>query len=111
MLRRSQQHYLGEMYSNGHGVPQQIETGLRWYEEAAQGGHQASQTQLGTLYVDGVEGVPADRAKAHAWLSMAAASGDPTAGVQRDETAEAMPLHELEKARDLYRQWLADDEL
>ena len=102
------QHHLGDMYANGHGVPPQVEVALRWYEEAAQGGHRESQVQLGALYTYGSVGLPPDRAKAYAWLSIAAANGDPEAAMQRDEAEQVMPMDELEEAQALYRQWLVD---
>ncbi len=105
------QHYLGEMYSNGHGVPRQVETALRWYEVAAQSGHREAQVQLGTLYTDGSGRLPPDRAKAHVWLSIAAANGDRKAAVQRDEAEQVMPMDELEKAQALYQEWLIEDGL
>ena len=103
------QHYLGEMYSHGHGVPRHSETALRWYEEAAQGGHRGAQVQLASLFFAGVEGIAPDLAKAHAWLSVAAANGDQDAALQRDEAAQAMPLDELEKAKVLYQTWLIEE--
>lgn len=105
------QHYLGEMYANGHGVPAQLDIALGWYQQAAQGGQRESQAQLGTLYVCGAHGLAPDRAKAHAWLSVAAANGDKTAALRRDETAQAMPLDELEKAETLYQGWIVDTEM
>lgn len=105
------QHYLGEMYANGHGVPLQVEIALRWYEEAAQAGYRESQVQLGSLYTYGCMGLLPDRAKAHAWLSVAAAHGDARAAMQRDEAAQVMPVDELKEAQALYREILVDDGL
>ena len=67
-----------------------------------------SQVQLGALYTYGSVGLPPDRAKAYAWLSIAAANGDPEAAMQRDEAEQVMPMDELEEAQALYRQWLVD---
>ena len=102
------QHYLGEMYANGHGVPQETETALRWYEEAAQGGEREAQLLLGSLYADGVWGVRQDRTKAYAWLSVAASKGDSRAATRRDQTAERMAFEELERAEALYQNWLLE---
>ena len=52
----------------------------------------------GRLYTYGSVGLPPDRAKAHAWLSVAAANGDRDAAVQRDEAEQVMPMDEIEEA-------------
>lgn len=99
------QHYLGEMYCHGQGVPKQLETALKWYEAAAASGHRAAQTQLDLLYARDDTGVSRDYVKAHAWLSMAADNGDSNAAVQRDITAQAMQSDELEQAKALYERF------
>lgn len=44
------QHHLGDMYSEGSGVPRDIEQAAEWYRKAAEQGKVNSQYRLGDLY-------------------------------------------------------------
>ena len=41
------QHYLGNMYSDGKGVPENDNTAVEWYTLAAEQGHEYAQLYLG----------------------------------------------------------------
>jgi TPR repeat protein len=41
------QHYLGNMYSDGKGVPENDKTAVEWYTLAAEQGHEYAQLYLG----------------------------------------------------------------
>ncbi len=72
------QNNLGEMYRNGHGVPQDYVEAMRWYRKAADRGHAFAQANLGAMYANG-DGVPQDYAEAARWFRKAADQGHATA--------------------------------
>ena len=47
------QYNLGVMYDNGHGVPQNYTTAVKFYERAAEQGHAMAQSNLGVMYRNG----------------------------------------------------------
>jgi TonB family protein len=65
------QKYLGAMYANGQGVPQNETTAVFWYLHAAISGDADAQIKLGDMYSMG-KGVPADDALAVYWKWRAA---------------------------------------
>jgi len=71
----SAQHYVGEMYHNGHGVQQSSVQAATWYRKAAEQGDNFAQDSLGIMYEWG-EGVPKNNAEATKWTLMAAKQGN-----------------------------------
>jgi TPR repeat protein len=71
---------LGNMYSNGQGVPQDLAQAVAWWRKAAEQGHSGAQLSLGISYLNG-KGVPLDVAQAVTWFRKAAEQGDPLAQV------------------------------
>ena len=69
------QYYLGLMYTNGEGVPEDDRQSVNWYRQAAEQGHAQAQFGLGLMYADGA-GIPRDNVRAYAWFNLAAARGD-----------------------------------
>ena len=67
--------YLGRMYSNGQGVPQDYALAVKWFHLAAKQGNAESQKVLGIMYRRG-EGLPQDYAKAWAWYRLSAIQGN-----------------------------------
>ena len=65
------QFFLGVMYDNGEGVPQDDAEAARWYRPAAEQGVAEAQYNLGVMYRNG-EGVPQDYAEAARYNRMAA---------------------------------------
>ena len=47
--------YLGFMYANGRGVPQDYKAAVKWYRLAAEQGNAEAQFYLGLMYQDGKE--------------------------------------------------------
>jgi len=70
----SAQFYLGVMYENGQGVPQDYQEAARWYLRAAEQGHDRAQNNLGKLYEEGL-GVEHDNIRAVQWYQKAAEQG------------------------------------
>ena len=68
------QYFLGNMYFDGEGVPEDDAEAARWYRLAADQGHARSQYNLGTMYYTG-SGVPEDNAEALRWWRLAADQG------------------------------------
>ena len=68
------QFYLGLMYGNGLGVPQNDAEAVKWLRLAAEGGLPDAQCTLGVAYARGMW-VPQNAAEAEKWLSRAAAAG------------------------------------
>ncbi len=69
------QFLLGDMYSKGDGVPQNLADATKWYRKAADQGLAEAQFRLGFIYVEGV-GVPQDYAEGVSWYRKAADQGD-----------------------------------
>jgi TPR repeat protein len=68
----SAQAALGQMYLDGHGVPQDPARAAIWLEKAANGGLARARAQIGALYATGT-GVPQNEMNASYWLLKAAA--------------------------------------
>jgi len=66
------QTYLGYMYANGRGVPQDYDAAALWLRRAADQGYPTGQFLLGLLYDKGF-GVKQDFPEAYFWLNLAAA--------------------------------------
>ena len=69
------QNYLGVMYQNGQGVPQNYQEAAKWFRKAAEQGDEMAQFNLATLYQKGV-GVPQDGSEAAKWYRKAAEQGN-----------------------------------
>ncbi len=103
------QSYLGYMYSNGRGVPQNYTVAAYWYFRAANQGETTAQYMLGLLYDKG-SGVQQDYIKAHMWLDLAAAHAPPKTREYcarlRDAIATKMTRGQIGVARQLALQWV-----
>jgi len=67
----SAQAAVGQMYLDGHGVPQDPAQAAVWLEKAAAGGNARARAQIGAMYATGT-GVVQDEMKASYWLLKAA---------------------------------------
>ncbi|MGB5438162.1 MAG: tetratricopeptide repeat protein [Gammaproteobacteria bacterium] len=72
------QHYLGEIYEGGVGVPIDYEQAFAWYTQAARQEHAAAQARLAALYLKGW-GVKQDATSAFDWYLRSAGNGYPLA--------------------------------
>ncbi len=75
------QYFLGSMYADGEGIPQDSAEAVKWYHLAAEQGDAGAQFSLGGLYFYGA-GVPRDLAEAVKWYRRAAERGDFEAQIQ-----------------------------
>jgi len=96
------QTYLGFMYQDGRGVPQNYEQAARWFRAAAVQGQPTAQFFLALLYDKGF-GVRRDFVDAEMWLDVAAAHAnghDRDYWVRmRDAVASKLTIDELTEAR------------
>jgi hypothetical protein len=72
------QNFLGQMYREGTGVPQDYAAAMSWYQKAADQGNAPAQFNLGFMYFNG-PGVPQDYAAAMSWYRKAADQGNSAA--------------------------------
>jgi TPR repeat protein len=70
------QTYVGYMYANGRGLPQDYIAAARWYRHASEQGVAVAQFALGLMYDKG-QGVPQDYVLAYKWLNLATAQATP----------------------------------
>lgn len=98
--------YLGFMYADGQGVPQNYIHAATWTRRAAEQGDDRAQNNLGVMYEDG-HGVPQDFVQAHMWYSLAIAQGNRRAIRNRNNLVPNMSSQAVSKAQALARQCLA----
>ena len=97
------QTYLGYMFANGKGVPQNYMVAAGWYRCASQQGFPAAQYMLGLMYDKG-QGVPQDYVIAYALLDLAVAGAGPEREHWvriRDAVASKLSLIERVRAQQL----------
>jgi predicted aspartyl protease len=94
------QNYLGVMYAQGRGVPQDFAVAASWYRKAADQAYGVAEHNLGFLYQDG-RGVPQDYVTAHMWFNLAAAGGYKDAASARDTVAAKMTQAQIVEAQQL----------
>ncbi len=69
------QYWIGYIYQEGKGVPQDYVEAVRWYRKAAKQGNAIAQLNLGSMYDKG-QGVPQDYTEAVKWYRRAAEQGN-----------------------------------
>jgi uncharacterized protein len=104
------QTYLGYMYANGYGVPQNYIESARWYAIASERGDATAQYMLGLMYDKG-HGVPQDYVEAYKWLNLAVAGAtgrDRRDWVRiRDAVASKLTLAQITRGQELAIEWQA----
>jgi TPR repeat protein len=102
------QTYLGYMYANGRGVPQDFVAATKWLRRAADQGYPDAQFLLGLMYDKG-HGVKQDFVEAEVWLNLAAAKSDHRQRDYwtriRDAVAGKLTLDELAEAQRRALEW------
>ncbi len=92
------QKFLGSMYQEGKGVPQDFAEAAKWYRLLAEQGDALAQTNLGSIYANG-EGVPQDFVSAYMWWNVASANGNERAREQRDSISLKMTPANVSEAQ------------
>lgn len=98
------QFYLGSLYFDGRGVPQDHALEAQWIRRSAERGFNWAQNMLGRMYTIG-RGVEQDDIEAHMWFDLAAAQGTQTAYKARQRLAERMTEAQIEEARKRASEW------
>ena len=100
------QYWLGVMYADGQGVPQDDVEAVKWYRSAGEQGYAPAQSALGVRYATG-RGVPQDYVTAYAWTNIAAAHGHTNARKLRDWIRDQMNPAQLVEGQKLSREIFA----
>ena len=99
------QFWLGGMYLEGHGVPQNYTEAANWFHKAAEQVHPASQYELGLLYLN-ARGRPQDYVLAHMWMSLAITFGYDGETANRNHAIRQMSPDQNAKAQRFAREWM-----
>lgn len=101
---------LGWIYANGgDGVPKDAVEAARWYRKAAEQGFAPAQSELGSLYFDGI-GCPRDLVEAYKWTNLAAAQGDRQRSKARDGMESQMTPAQIAEGQRASREWTEQHE-
>ena len=103
----SAQFSLGRMYHYGFGVPQSISKAEFWLRKSANQSNAEGQYSLGGLYYFG-NGVPQDYILAHMWFSLSSIQGIEIARKFRGHAEEKMTPDQIEKAKNLAKEWKSE---
>ena len=98
------QHYLGVMYGEGKGVPQDYQEAMKWYRLAAEQGDADAQYNLGGMYFSG-HGVARNHIQAYMWVTLAAAQGNKNAVIGLEILEKKMTSSQIAEAQRLAREW------
>jgi TPR repeat protein len=105
---RVAQTYIGSMYQNGLGVPQNYGVAASWLNQAAEQGEPTAQFLLGLLFDKGF-GVPQDWVQAEVWLNLAASKASAKQRDYwtriRDSVAQKLTLDQLAEAQNRAFAW------
>ena len=93
---------LAGLYAEGDGVKQDLTEAVKWYQKAAEQGHDGAQYKLGLSYQNG-KGVPQSDTDAYIWLNISAENGAPLngrgkAGELAEEIRASLSVSQLEQA-------------
>jgi len=96
------QHYLGTLYENGQGVPQDYNEAVKWCRLSANQGFARAQSSLGFMNLRGL-GTLQDNMRAHMWFNIAASQGSKTTRENRDFVAKKMTPADISAAQKIAR--------
>ena len=97
--------FLGIMYDEGKGVPQDARQAVHWYQQAAEQGHASAMFNLGRMYANG-DGVPQDYVQAYAWYNVAGTDNriQEAAKAAREQIRGNMTSSQVAEAQTLSRE-------
>ena len=102
------QTYVGFMFANGRGLPQNYVAAAHWYRAASEQGVSVAQFNLGLMYDKG-HGVPQDYVLAYKWLNIATARATPVERDYwvriRDAVGTKLSLIQRTAGQDLASEW------
>lgn len=94
--------YLGMIYDQGKGVPEDDTEAFKWYKRAADQGLPSAQYSMAILYAKG-SGVARDDFAAYVWYSVAAVQSQNGAAQARDEIAVKLSAEQIETGQKLVK--------
>ncbi len=100
-----EQFFVGRMYKNGRGVPQNYRKAVKWYRLSAEQGEAIAQYNLGVVYAKGKGGIQ-DYGQAHKWFNIAEANGHEMGRKNRGLIEKRMTSDQIAGAKKLARQWM-----
>jgi TPR repeat protein len=98
--------FLGDMYQNGLGTPQDYDKALRWFRLAAEQGHSLGQLSLGLMHLGGF-GTESNKLRAHMWFNLAGMHGNKDANEMRSGVAELLTKQQVGQAQRMANDCLA----
>ncbi len=96
--------FLGLMYAEGQGMPQDKTKAAKWFRLAADQGHAMAQVTLGVMNANG-HGVPQDFVLGYMCVNLAASQGHESAVKSRKFIAAVMGSQQIIEAQRLAREW------
>ncbi len=99
------QYYLGEMYLEGRGVPQNTAKALELFRAAAEGNRPYPQYRLGAMHAAG-NGVKKDPKTAYMWFELAASFGLEKAANRRHALEKELSPQDIAEAKKMAEEWL-----
>jgi len=96
---------LGNMYAEGHGVPQDDQQSISWFRMAAEQGFAPAQVNLGVMYTLG-QGVEQSLVEAHKWFNIAGGAVDEDGMDLREAVEEQMTPTEISESMRLAKDWI-----
>jgi TPR repeat protein len=102
------QYNLGNMYSDGQGVPKDDAEAVRWYRLAADQGYANAQYNLGFMYKNGT-GVLKDLTTAYMWWNIASENGHEGTQINRDNIEKEMTPEQIADATKRAKVCMASD--
>jgi len=94
--------YLGMIYDQGKGVPEDDAEAFKWYKRASDQGLPSAQYSMATLFAKG-SGVARDDFAAYVWYAVAAVQSQDGAAQARDEIAKSLSAEQLEAGQKLVK--------
>jgi hypothetical protein len=96
---------MGVRYHNGEDVPHDDAQAMQWFLRAAEQGHVAAQSALGSYYWAG-RGVPEDLSKAYFWSDVALAGGDENSKSRLEGLTSQMTREQVSAASQQAEAWI-----
>jgi TPR repeat protein len=96
---------LGNMYAEGHGIPQDDQQSLALFRKAAEQGFAPAQVNLGVMYTQG-QGVERNLVEAHKWFNIAGGAVNEEGIDLREVVEEQMTPDEISEAMRLAKDWI-----
>ncbi|GEM_PF-1518550 len=100
------QKWLGVLFYQGQGVPQDYYEAFRWFEKSAEQGSAEAQNNLALMYFKG-EGVKQNYILSYQWASLSALKEHPEALKAREFFASRLTPSQIAEGERLAREWLA----